>query len=113
MDCLFCKIISGEVPSEKIYEDDKVLAVLDAFPKSPGHTLIIPKTHTRDLMTLKEDFDIAGYVRTVVEKLRSEYDFEDFKVVINNGPSAGQEIFHLHVHIIPYYSSEDSKDFAK
>ncbi len=100
-DCIFCKIIEGELESKKVYEDEKVLVILDAYGKSKGHSLIIPKKHSENI--LEEDIDLLLYIKKTIEILKEDYKASDYKVVTNIGKKAGQEIFHTHVHVIPYY----------
>ena len=103
MNCLFCSIIKKEIPANVVYESENVIAFLDINPKSKGHTLLVPKSHYKNIMSEKLDEELLKNVKIVVKKLKEKYDFEDFKVVINNGEKAGQEVFHMHIHIIPYY----------
>ncbi len=102
-DCIFCKIINKEIEANVVFEDDKVIAFLDAYPKAKGHTLIVPKEHYATIMDKKDNIDLFDYVKVVANVLKEQYDFEDFKVMNNCGPKAGQEVFHMHVHVIPYY----------
>lgn len=103
MDCIFCKIISGEIPTNKIYEDDKVLAFLDLRPKAPGHTLVIHKNHTADFMSTSDGIlsELMPELKLIAERQMKEVGATGFNLSVNNGASAGQEIFHLHFHIIP------------
>ena len=103
MDCIFCKIIKGEIPCYKIYEDDDCLAFLDIAREGFGHTLLVPKKHSNnfvetDAITLQKCMQVA-------QKIGSHFinncGFEGFNIIINNGESAGQSVFHLHIHIIP------------
>jgi histidine triad (HIT) family protein len=101
--CLFCSIIEGDVPSHKIYENQKVLAFLDINPSAPGHTLVIPKTHVARLEELTvadaEAFFMA--VHRILGDIQEAMDAPSSTIGINNGPEAGQEVPHLHLHIIP------------
>ncbi|MBR1416838.1 MAG: HIT domain-containing protein [Bacilli bacterium] len=103
MDCLFCKIINGEIPCKKIYEDDKVIAILDLHPSSDGHTLIIPKKHVTDLMEI--DDETLSYVNTILKKLTpilmNKMNATAFSLRVNYGTS--QEIKHYHMHLLPNY----------
>lgn len=102
-DCLFCKIVKGEIPSKKVYEDDVAYAFLDINPQAPIHILIIPKTHIDGIVQLTEkDNEIMGHCLMVCQKLAREYDVIDrgFRVVINSGREAGQAVFHIHLHLI-------------
>lgn len=101
MDCIFCKIINGEIPIKKIMETEKSLAFLDAFPLAKGHSLVIPKTHyeTVQNMTPEDNADLFETVRQVTSKIDNIVGAE--LLAIHNGEESGQEIPHVHVHIIP------------
>ena len=101
MDCIFCKIINGEIPIKKIMETDKSLAFLDAFPLAKGHSLVIPKTHYEKVqnMTPEDNADLFETVRQVTSKIDNIAGAE--LLAIHNGEESGQEIPHVHVHIIP------------
>lgn len=107
-DCLFCKIIAGEIPSTKIYEDDNVLAFLDIRPVNIGHTLVIPKVHHMNLYETPDE--ILAHVMTVVKKLsiaiKGALNADGINIEMNNDPVAGQIIFHTHIHIIPRFSGD-------
>jgi histidine triad (HIT) family protein len=102
-DCLFCKIIAGKIPSEKVYEDDAVFAFLDVFPTSEGHTLVAPKKHFNrftdmDAESVASLFEAARKITAAIEKA---FSAEGSNIGINDGEVAGQEIPHVHVHVIP------------
>lgn len=102
-NCLFCKIISGEIPSYRIYEDDAVYAFLDIYPASEGHTLVAPKKHFSNFTDMNAEdvallFETARKVTAAVEKA---FSAEGSNIGINNGEVAGQEVPHVHVHVIP------------
>jgi histidine triad (HIT) family protein len=101
-DCLFCKIIAGQIPSKKVYEDDKVYVFEDIQPVAPTHVLIIPKRHFAGLKEAQgSDAEIIGYCNLVAAKLARERDIEDgYRTVLNVGPRSGQSVFHLHLHLI-------------
>lgn len=101
-DCLFCKIVSGAIPADKVYEDDNVLAFRDISPKAPAHVLIIPKKHVESVAALDEDdFDTVGHIFRVAKKLSEEFELEDgFRIVANTGPDGGQTVYHLHFHLM-------------
>lgn len=102
-DCLFCKIIKGEIPSNKVYEDDEVLAFYDINPAAPIHILVIPKKHIASLTHVKkEDEEIIGKIYGVINKIAEEKGFkeEGFRVITNCGKNGGQEVMHLHFHIL-------------
>lgn len=100
-DCLFCKIISGEIPSQRIYEDEDILAFHDIHPKAPVHFLLIPKRHIESLLTTqKEDAAVLGKLLFQAPLLAKKLGLEQgFKTAINTGHAGGQEFFHLHIHV--------------
>ena len=106
MDCLFCKIISGEIKSNKIHEDELTYAFLDIFPVTKGHALVIPKNHAQHLEELDDDSISAILItaKKVSERLRNTLNYPATTIGINNGTEAGQEIGHVHIHIIPRYN---------
>lgn len=110
MECIFCKIIKGEIPCKKIYEDEKVLAFLDINPMSPGHTLVIPKKHTLDSQTIDKDELI--YILDVVRKLSinitNKMGADGYSIIQNNG--IAQDVKHFHIHIIPRYKNKIEMD---
>ena len=101
-NCLFCKIIKGEIPSDKLYEDDDVLAFWDITPQTPKHFLVVPKKHiARPCDTEEGDDKLMGKVLRIGAKVAREQGIGDhYRIVINNGKDAGQIIFHTHIHIL-------------
>ena len=101
-DCLFCRIIRGEIPAKKVYEDDKVFAFEDINPQAPTHVLIIPKKHIVGIDRANpEDAEIIGYSHLIAAKLGRERGIEQgYRTVYNVGPDSGQSVFHLHLHLI-------------
>lgn len=102
-DCLFCKIIKGEIPSNKVYEDEEFLAFHDINPAAPIHILVIPKKHIESLAHMKkEDELLVGKLLGVVNKIAEEQGFrqDGYRVITNCGKNGGQEIMHLHFHIL-------------
>jgi len=102
-DCLFCKIIKGEIPSNKVYEDEDVLAFYDINPAAPIHILVIPKKHITSLAHLeKEDEVIVGKIYRVINEIAQEKGFKEkgYRVIVNCGKDGGQEVMHLHFHIL-------------
>lgn len=102
-DCIFCKIINKEIPSTIVYEDDEILAFRDINPVSPVHILVIPKKHISSLIDLKEDDElVVGKIYTVINKIAKQEGIKDkgFRVVVNCGEDGGQEVKHLHFHIL-------------
>ena len=102
-DCLFCKIIKGEVPSNKVYEDEEILAFNDINPAAPIHILVIPKKHINSLAEIeKEDEILIGKIYGVINKIAEEKGFKEngYRVIVNCGKDAGQEVMHLHFHVL-------------
>ena len=100
-NCLFCKIAAGEIPAEKLFEDDDVLAFWDINPQAPKHFLIIPKKHIIGPSDVSEqDQNIIGKVLRVGAELAKQNDVEQFRFVVNNGEEAGQTVFHFHLHVL-------------
>ncbi|MBD5093253.1 MAG: histidine triad nucleotide-binding protein [Subdoligranulum sp.] len=101
-DCLFCKIAAGEIPSNRIYEDDKVLAFYDIDPQAPVHFLVIPKEHIASPACITpENSAVVAHIFTVIAKLAGELGLENgYRVVTNSGPDAGQSVGHLHFHVL-------------
>ncbi|WRS27083.1 histidine triad nucleotide-binding protein [Oscillospiraceae bacterium MB08-C2-2] len=102
MDCLFCKIAQGEIPSNKIYEDDQVVAFHDIDPKAPTHFLVIPKAHIQSAAQIDSaNSAVIGHVYEVIAKLARELKLEKgFRVVTNCGEEGGQTVGHLHFHVL-------------
>ncbi|MGO9862862.1 MAG: histidine triad nucleotide-binding protein [Terriglobales bacterium] len=101
LDCLFCRIARGELPSNKVYEDARVYAFEDANPQAPTHILIVPKTHIAGLQAAKpEHAEEIGYCNLVAAKIAYERHIDQFRIVCNTGPRAGQSVFHLHLHLL-------------
>ena len=101
-NCLFCKIVRGEIPSRKVYEDDEVLAFHDINPVGPVHFILVPKQHLVSLMDAEEAHAaLLGRLLLLAAKLAREQGLENgFRTVINSGKGGGQEVFHLHIHVI-------------
>ncbi len=100
-NCLFCKIASGEIPSKKIYEDDRVLVFYDIEPQAPTHFLVIPKEHITGAGDITpENSAIVAYIFEVIAKLAKDLGLESFRVVTNYGAEAGQSVLHLHFHVL-------------
>lgn len=102
-NCIFCKIIAGQIPCTKIYEDERSFAFLDINPINEGHTLVIPKHHAENIMTVRKE-DLAAVmetVRTLAPKIQRAVNADGINIGINNGSAAGQLVFHMHVHVMP------------
>jgi len=101
-NCIFCKIVSGKIPSAKVYEDDQVIVFKDIHPKAPIHLLLVPKEHVESLITAGPQHGaLVSRMLLLAPRLAREQGSADgFRVVINNGPGGGQEVFHLHMHVL-------------
>lgn len=102
-DCVFCKMIEGQIPCNKVYEDEEILAFHDINPATPIHILVIPKKHITSLAHLsKEDEPIVGKIYGVINKIAQEQGFKQdgYRVIVNCGKNGGQEVMHLHFHIL-------------
>ena len=99
-DCIFCRIIAGEIPSQKVYEDEKMIAIKDVAPAAPVHVLLLPKQHYDNIMTA--DPDLVKYMLGKVEALAAQLGVKEkgFRIVINTGKEGGQSVNHLHIHLI-------------
>lgn len=109
MYCVFCDIVSGAVPASIIYEDDLVAAFLDLFPVNRGHTLVIPKRHVTDLATCSSDVagELFARAQALAPTIVEATGATGFNVWTANGADAGQEIFHLHLHILPRFRDDE------
>lgn len=102
MTTIFAKIIAGELPADKVFENERILAIKDIYPKAPVHVLIMPKKEIPNLQSLKqEDLSLIGEMVIVAQKLAEEYGIADgYRLIVNNGVKAGQSVSHLHLHLI-------------
>ncbi len=102
-DCVFCKIVAGEIPCHRLFEDERVLAFLDINPLAAGHTVLIPKTHAVRFedMAAADTSALACAIGPVARRVLAAVAADDYNVLQNNGPIAGQVVMHVHVHIIP------------
>lgn len=103
MDCIFCKIANGEIPSATVFEDEKVRVILDLGPAAKGHALVLPKEHFKDSTEAPEE--LLGHVMAVGASVGAAemkaFGADGFNLIQNNGEAAGQSVFHLHLHVIP------------
>ena len=108
-DCIFCKIIDGEIPSAKVYEDDHVYAFLDISQVTKGHTLIIPKTHTKNIYETPAAVasELFARVPAISNAIKKTYKPIGMNLLNNNEAPADQSVFHLHIHLIPRYGEND------
>lgn len=108
-DCIFCKIIAGEIPAAKVFENEHVLAFLDISQATKGHTLVIPKVHKENLFELTPEIarNLFEVVPSIAKALKTEFEPVGLNAVNNNGEQAGQSVFHFHMHLIPRYGKGD------
>ncbi|PYZ98839.1 HIT family protein [Alteribacter lacisalsi] len=108
-DCIFCKIVKGDIPGAKVYEDENVLAFFDISQVTKGHTLVIPKNHEENVFELKEETakQLFSAVPKVANALKEAFEPIGLNVLNNNGKEAGQSVFHYHLHLIPRYGKGD------
>src|SRR5215469_8412521 len=101
-DCLFCKIVAGEIPSKKVYDDESTYAFEDIDPKAPTHVLVVPKRHIRGLKEAEAgDAEIIGRCQLVAAEIARQRKIENsYRTVLNVGPGSGQSVFHLHIHLL-------------
>lgn len=107
-NCIFCKILAGEIPSTVVYEDDDFKAILDVNPAARGHVIILPKNHAANIYELPDEdaskiMVVAKKIATAIEKA---YHCDGVNILQNNGEAAGQTVFHLHVHVIPRFKGD-------
>lgn len=105
MDCIFCKIVAGEIPSTKVYEDDEVIAFRDLHPVAPTHVLLVPKKHYDNILSLNQSNEDSGKVLAAINRAAAKVaEIEGlengFRLINNCGPDGGQTVMHLHVHLI-------------
>jgi histidine triad (HIT) family protein len=107
-NCIFCKIIDGKIPSAKVYEDEKVFAFLDIMPINRGHTLVVPKNHSKNILE-DDDKDIDAcmkIVKKVGNGLMKAMEAQGFNIGVNTEKAAGQAVFHTHFHVIPRFEND-------
>ena len=112
-DCIFCKIVAGEVPATKIYEDSEVLAFMNLHPTNKGQVLVIPKDHIENIYGFSEE--MAARMMLIVKKMaiavKNGVDADGVNLIMNNEEAAGQQIFHAHMHIIPRFNDDGLKSW--
>ncbi len=113
-DCVFCLIINGTLPSEKVFEDDSVFAFLDIHPVNLGHTLVIPKAHHEDIFTTPPALFLSmmRVAQLLAPHIKAATGAEGINIGMNNGGAAGQLVFHAHIHVIPRFTSDGHKHWA-
>ncbi len=114
-DCIFCQIASGQLPAATVVETDDILVILDAFPSSQGHSLILPKAHHTDLMQMPPDLlaQCAKASRQVAQALMQALEPDGIAVTQFNGAAAGQTVFHYHQHVIPRWQGQDWRSHGR
>lgn len=108
-DCIFCKIINGDIPASKVFENEHVMAFLDISQVTKGHTLVIPKVHKENIYELTPEIarNIYEVVPQIANALKTEFNPIGMNTINNNGEDAGQSVFHFHLHLIPRYGKGD------
>ncbi len=111
MDCVFCKITKGELPSLTVYEDENAYAFLDIKPNNPGHTLLVPKKHARNIFDIPHDTLCALMepLKKISHAVKAAMNASGVNIAMNNEPSAGQIVFHAHIHIIPRFDGDHTR----
>ncbi len=109
MDCIFCKIVSGEIPSKKVYEDNDIIAFLDINPANQGHTLVIPKKHFESIHDIDDDTlkKLVSVVKLIADRIKNNLNADGINIIQNNGQYAGQLVNHIHFHIIPRFKGDN------
>ena len=107
-DCLFCKIIKGEIPSAKVYEDEHSFAFLNIRPINPGHTLLVPKKHFANLYEMPDEIlaNLAPVIKKLGIAVKKAVGADGINIGMNNDPAAGQLVFHAHIHIMPRFKND-------
>ena len=110
-DCIFCKIVAGEIPATKIYEDADVLAFLDIKPVNPGHALVIPKKHFQSIHDTPDELvaQMSIVAKKIAGAIQKNLGAEGVNIGMNNGKAAGQVVFHAHIHVMPRYGKDSFK----
>lgn len=110
-DCLFCKIAKGDIPSEKVYEDGETFAFLDIHPVNPGHTLVIPKAHARNIFDIDAQAfsELMKRAKAISKAVKEGLGADGVNLAMNNDAAAGQLVFHAHIHVIPRFSDDGFK----
>ena len=111
MDCVFCKIVAGEIPSQKVWEGERCIAILDLFPLNKGHVLILPRDHYERLAEIPPDVwqEMAQVALEVARGVVKAFSPDGYHLLMNNGEASGQEIAHAHLHVIPRFYDDGVK----
>jgi histidine triad (HIT) family protein len=113
-DCIFCKIIRGEIPSTRIYENAAVYAFLDIKPTNPGHTLVIPRKHHENVYATPDEtlVEIARTAKMLAIAIKKAVNADGINLIMNNDPAAGQLVFHAHLHIVPRFAQDGFRHWS-
>lgn len=108
VNCIFCKIANGEIPAATLYEDEDFRVILDLGPATKGHALVLPKEHFANLFELPEELTAKAFTvaKKTAAKMKDALNCDGFNLVQNNGVTAGQTVFHFHIHLIPRYEQD-------
>ncbi|WP_088042462.1 HIT family protein [Bacillus sp. EAC] len=111
-NCIFCKIVEGQIPASKVYEDDNVLAFLDLSQVTEGHTLVIPKNHVENIFSMTEETASVYFKKMpiIANAIKKAFNVEGVNIINNSGAVSGQTVFHYHMHILPRYGKNDGFD---
>lgn len=109
MNCIFCKILNGDIPSNNVFENENFIAILDAFPANEGHILVIPKKHFENIFEINEETLKEGYAiaKKIANSIKKSLNIENINILQNNGALAGQTVNHFHIHIIPRIENDN------
>jgi len=99
-DCIFCKIVAGDIQAARVYEDDNTIAFVDLNPQAPTHLLVIPKEHIADLPALSENPQVSAAFLAGIRAVAEQEDLHAFRTVLNTGAEVGQSVFHVHAHVL-------------
>ena len=113
--CIFCKIVQNQIPASVVYEDERVLAFLDIKPLNEGHTLVIPKAHYENIFDIPSSLIkyVHGVTKQIAFAVKKTTNADGISIIQQNGKAAGQDVFHLHVHIIPRYEGQKLPSFSE
>ena len=114
-DCIFCQIVEGDIPSHKVYEDEETLAFLDTHPVNPGHTLVVPKKHHRNILDMPEDvmMPLMETLKKVAHAIKASTEAGGISLRMNNEPAGGQDVFHAHFHVIPRHEEDGLENWPQ
>jgi histidine triad (HIT) family protein len=114
-DCIFCKIVRGEMPADRIFEDDATFSFLTIGPNNPGHALVIPKSHASNIYEMADD-SLASVIKSVkklAKAVKETVHADGVNIIMNNEPAAGQVVFHAHIHVIPRHKDDGLKHWEQ